>query len=102
MRRNRIVRLILIAAILAAVVLCALFTADGSETGGFRQSAWALLPPVIAIALALITKEVYSSLLIGIVFGGLLIPTLILKGRSFMCLATGSRRCCPTATTLEF
>ena len=32
MRRNRIVRLILIAAILAAVVLCALFTADGSET----------------------------------------------------------------------
>ncbi len=32
---------------------------------------WSLLPPIIAIALALITKEVYSSLFIGIVVGGL-------------------------------
>lgn len=32
---------------------------------------WALIPPVIAIALALITKEVYSSLFIGIVAGGI-------------------------------
>ena len=30
---------------------------------------WAVLPPIIAIALALITKEVYSSLLIGIFAG---------------------------------
>ena len=35
-------------------------------------TAWTLLPPIIAIALALITKEVYSSLLIGILAGGLL------------------------------
>lgn len=33
---------------------------------------WALVPPIIAIVLALITKEVYSSLFIGIVVGGLL------------------------------
>ena len=32
---------------------------------------WSLVPPVVAIALALITKEVYSSLFIGIVIGGL-------------------------------
>ena len=32
---------------------------------------WALLPPIIAIVLALITKEVYSSLFIGIVVGAL-------------------------------
>ncbi len=32
---------------------------------------WALVPPVIAIILALITKEVYSSLFVGIVMGGL-------------------------------
>ena len=38
----------------------------------FANSIWALLPPVIAIALALITKEVYSSLMIGIIAGGLL------------------------------
>ena len=35
-------------------------------------TVWALLPPVIAIALALITKEVYSSLFIGILVGGFL------------------------------
>ncbi|MGN1443901.1 MAG: hypothetical protein ACI4XE_08625, partial [Acutalibacteraceae bacterium] len=33
---------------------------------------WALLPPIVAIALALITKEVYSSLIIGIIVGGVL------------------------------
>ncbi len=38
----------------------------------FYSSLWSLLPPVIAIALALITKEVYSSLFVGIVVGGLL------------------------------
>ena len=32
---------------------------------------WALLPPIIAIVLALLTKEVYSSLFIGILMGGL-------------------------------
>ncbi|MBQ7121750.1 MAG: Na+/H+ antiporter NhaC family protein [Clostridia bacterium] len=31
---------------------------------------WALVPPIIAILLALITKEVYSSLIVGIVVGG--------------------------------
>ena len=32
---------------------------------------WALVPPIVAICLALITKEVYSSLFVGIVIGGL-------------------------------
>ncbi len=32
---------------------------------------WALVPPLVAIILALITKEVYSSLFVGIIFGGL-------------------------------
>ena len=38
----------------------------------FYATFWALLPPIIAIGLALITKEVYSSLFIGILIGGLL------------------------------
>lgn len=38
----------------------------------FINTIWSLLPPVVAIVLALITKEVYSSLFIGIVCGGLL------------------------------
>ncbi len=40
--------------------------------GAVRGTLWALLPPVIAIGLALITKEVFSSLLIGILSGALL------------------------------
>ena len=35
-------------------------------------TAWSLLPPLVAIILALITKEVYSSLFIGILLGGCL------------------------------
>ncbi len=44
------------------------------------NTAWALLPPVIAIALALITKEVYSSLFIGILAGGLLYSNFAFEG----------------------
>ncbi|MBQ2847600.1 MAG: Na+/H+ antiporter NhaC family protein [Clostridia bacterium] len=40
------------------------------ESIGKYASIWALVPPVIAIVLALITKEVYSSLIIGIIAGG--------------------------------
>ena len=44
-------------------------------------SGWALLPPIIAIGLALITKEVYSSLFIGIVVGGMMYSNFdFLKG----------------------
>ena len=42
------------------------------ESVSVYATFWALLPPVIAIALALITKEVYSSLFIGILAGALL------------------------------
>ena len=43
-----------------------------ADEGAVRGTLWALLPPVIAIGLALITKEVFSSLLIGILAGALL------------------------------
>ncbi|RHR07412.1 Na+/H+ antiporter NhaC family protein [Pseudoflavonifractor sp. AF19-9AC] len=46
----------------------------------FYNTALALLPPVIAIALALITKEVYSSLFIGILAGGLLYSNFSFEG----------------------
>ncbi len=54
---------------------------DGAECetcageGAVRGTWWALLPPIIAIGLALITKEVYSSLAIGLVSGGLIYAT---------------------------
>ena len=46
----------------------------------FFNTPMALLPPVIAIALALITKEVYSSLFIGILVGGLLYSNFSFEG----------------------
>ena len=45
---------------------------DGEIVSNYYSTFWALIPPFVAIALALITKEVYSSLFIGIVLGGLL------------------------------
>ena len=42
---------------------------DGSV---FIGTAWALLPPLLAIVLALVTKEVYSSLFVGVALGALL------------------------------
>lgn len=46
----------------------------------FYNTAWSLLPPLIAITLALITKEVYSSLFIGIAAGGLLYANFSFEG----------------------
>ena len=46
----------------------------------FYNTFWALLPPIVAIALALITKEVYTSLFIGIVVGGLLYANFGFEG----------------------
>ena len=47
--------------------------ADAEETyqPALYATIWALLPPLVAIVLALITKEVYSSLFVGIVVGAL-------------------------------
>ncbi|MGN1080934.1 MAG: Na+/H+ antiporter NhaC family protein, partial [Acutalibacteraceae bacterium] len=41
---------------------------------------WSLIPPIIAILLALITKEVYSSLFIGILFGGMIYSNFDFEG----------------------
>lgn len=48
--------------------------ADAEETyqPALYATIWALLPPLVAIVLALITKEVYSSLFVGIVAGALI------------------------------
>ena len=65
MKKNSIIRGVLAAAILGVALAAPLLAGDGvsaAEGGGFYGTAWALLPPVIAIGLALITKEVYSSL----------------------------------------
>ncbi len=54
------------------VVLFAIICAVMSPITAAAGTLWALFPPVVAIGLALITKEVYSSLLIGTLVGALL------------------------------
>ncbi len=54
--------------VVAFVVLCSFQSPITSPS----NSLWSLLPPIVAIGLALITKEVYSSLFLGIVTGGIL------------------------------
>ena len=46
----------------------------------FYMTIWSLLPPVIAIGLALITKEVYTSLFVGIIVGGALYSNFSFEG----------------------
>ncbi len=57
-----------------AVVIVALIIAKVTNDGsGFVATGWALFPPVTAIALALISKEVYSSLFLGCLTGAVLL-----------------------------
>ncbi|MBQ8002739.1 MAG: Na+/H+ antiporter NhaC family protein [Clostridia bacterium] len=59
----------------AEKVTCETCEGEGAVTpdSKFYSTLMALLPPLVAIALALITKEVYSSLFIGIALGGFLV-----------------------------
>ncbi len=63
---------------MAALSLCiltapmvALAAEEGASQPSMYATFWALVPPIVAILLALITKEVYSSLFVGILVGGL-------------------------------
>ena len=55
-----------------AVVIFLVISAFVTTPATVQQSFWSLIPPIIAIILALVTKEVYSSLFIGILTGSLL------------------------------
>ncbi len=68
----------LFAVTMLVMVICMVFTvfafAEGEESSpALYATFWALVPPLIAIGLALITKEVYSSLFVGIVAGAFLV-----------------------------
>lgn len=55
--------------VVIALMLVAAFTTTADSV---QQTIWSLVPPIVAISLALATKEVYSSLFLGVVAGGLL------------------------------
>ena len=63
-----VLTVVVLLALAAALVVAAVECANGAS---LANTAWSLLPPVIAIILALITKEAYSALFIGVLVGGL-------------------------------
>ncbi len=73
-KKGTIVKIVFAAVIVVLLIVAAASGKDLSYT------AWALLPPVVAIGLALATKEVYSSLFIGILIGGLLYSGFSFEG----------------------
>jgi len=76
MKKKNIIFLVCALAIIGTFVAITLNTPGSVDPETYSPKVYAtlgaLLPPVIAIVLALITKEVYSSLFIGIVAGALL------------------------------
>ena len=73
-RKNRLVPVFLVLAALAGLLMTIAF-AEGDAAAyvsPFNKTAFSLVPPVLAIALALITKEVYTSLFLGCLVGGFL------------------------------
>jgi len=85
MKRRRLLIIPLIG-LLLTLGLGVLALAEGDAeaaaevTSRFYQTFWSLLPPIIAIGLALITKEVYSSLFVGIIVGGMLYSNFSFEG----------------------
>lgn len=84
MQNKRKVFLAVLTMILLGILASPLsvFAAEAEETAqpALYATFWALIPPVVAIALALITKEVYSSLFLGFLVGGLLYSGFSFEG----------------------
>ena len=68
---------IIFAALVAVFIAACCISAPITQAVG---TLWSLLPPVVAIGLALITKEVYSSLFIGIMTGGVIYAAATASG----------------------
>ncbi len=74
MKRTKTTRVLLLVAVVACVAMMlsvGCFAVEEGDSFAYN-TLWAALPPVIAIGLALITKEVHSSLFLGILVGGMM------------------------------
>ncbi|MBQ7700768.1 MAG: Na+/H+ antiporter NhaC family protein [Candidatus Methanomethylophilaceae archaeon] len=68
---------LIIVAVIAILLIAALVM---KPEGGYPGTFWSLVPAILAIVLALITKEVYSSLFVGILFGAILFADFNFEG----------------------
>ena len=89
-----------LSSLLATIMICVMasplvaFAADAEKyVPKMYASIWSLVPPVVAIALALITKEVYSSLFVGILVGGMFYSGFSFEGTITHIFQEGIRRC---------
>ena len=71
-KRNFVPFILTIAAIVGILMTTAFAEGEAEYVSNFFSTPLSLLPPVLAIALALITKEVYTSLFLGCLVGGFL------------------------------
>lgn len=83
-RNGRALRLVLAVLVLTALLPLAAYASEAAEGAenlpAMYATFWALVPPIVAIVLALITKEVYSSLFIGIVVGAVFYSDFSFEG----------------------
>ena len=70
--RKKLLLLLTVVLICAMCSITVLASGESEGTNPFLGTFWSLVPPLVAIVLALITKEVYSSLFVGILVGALL------------------------------
>lgn len=69
MKNSRSYRVFLLTLIMLIMASTAVFAADVAEVNAEKFGLWTILPPIIAIALAFITKNVVISLFIGTLSG---------------------------------
>ena len=69
-KKSAITAVAIFVAVVAITVIVSACSGDGFE---FTGTAWSLVPPLVAIILALITKEAYSSLFVGILLGAFMV-----------------------------
>lgn len=74
-----IMSVIIVVAALSPVIANAAF-GDELVQPDLYGTFWGLIPPIVAITLALITKEVYSSLVIGVIVGGIFASNFSFEG----------------------
>ena len=70
--RKKLIRAGVLIGALVVFFVVGLIMRGSGEGNNFTATFWALIPPIVAIALALITREVYVSLFVGILAGALL------------------------------
>lgn len=71
------------------IVIISVVNASADGAYAFAGTFWALVPPLVAILLALVTKEAYSSLFIGVVLGAVMASSVSFTGTVDMITVDG-------------